>query len=442
MSKDAVNQIVQRAVDDDAYFELLRTNPERATADFDLDDAERQAFSVGAYNVVVRSTRKERSEQASLAAARPSVGQTTATSSVPTAAAETGHRASGGGVALLTFLILIFGAAGGSLGFRYVEHQWPWQALGFGKAASPGGIPTPTLGARPQPTTATGSAAASASRRPAASTSASASAKPAASSTSSATDIAVQKAYYDGVGQRFLTVNKTYLALLTALRAGNDTAKPLSDLEAALADLKQQLPGAVPPANLDQQHQTLTQAVPLLQSDLSQLRTAIDQKNQVQSVLIATEMQAVFGQLQDELTFANAPHPEFYQPIDTKQPLPHVLEFDVLAQNVTQRSGGPASVQLRIALRSDNPSSDELGDTLHHGVVVARQNFPQATKVQVVGFKEINGQVSQQQIGTADWTCSPDTASGGTSPSPNWQQECSKISEASATSPTPTVIPY
>ena len=44
MSREAVNQIIDRAVKDDAFFEQLRANPEQATQGYELDQSEVSAF--------------------------------------------------------------------------------------------------------------------------------------------------------------------------------------------------------------------------------------------------------------------------------------------------------------------------------------------------------------------------------------------------------------
>ncbi|MDE3074405.1 MAG: hypothetical protein KGJ86_03165 [Chloroflexota bacterium] len=465
MSKEAVNQIIERAVQDEAFFERLRTDPAGATAGFELDEAERQAFAVGAYNVVVRSTRREREEK-TRQAAQPPTEVVPATSlpqpEQPGEPPAPGRAATAAAGAILGLVVVL----GGTGAFRYVERQWPWEALGLAKAASPASIPSPTLGARPTSKPApAGAAAASPSASPSAAPSASPSAvpsaspsvpspsapaasgqaqlrsTPAASPSSPGEGVAVQRAYYEQVSQGLQAALKGFGATLTAIRDGKDATQPLSAFSASLADLQRQLPGAVPPDSLKQQHQALQQAVPLMVSDVDQLKGALNQKNQVQAVLIASEIDALFRELQDEVAFASAPHPDFYQAIETKQVLRHVVNFDVVSQSITQQGNSPASVQIRVALRSANPTQDEVTDTLHHGVVVARQGYPQATQVKVVGYKEASGSVGPQ-VGSADWYCGPNNLPGGVSSSAKWQDYCGKIYVTSPPGSKASEVPY
>lgn len=460
MSREAVNQIIDRAVADESFFEQLRNEPERAIHGYELDEAELSAIRAGAYNVVVRAKRKDREDQAAIdsraaamaaPAARyapaPSVGPPQGPSKSPVA----------GVVGFLMGIVIIGGGIGG---FRYFEHQWPWQALGFGRAAAPASIPSPSLGARAKPSAQaarTASAAASsgavtspAATSPAASGSAqlrpspstSSSAAPSASATAQQTQI--EKAYYQAVGARLATVIRSFSSTLSDLRAGNDPGKNLSDLSNALNDLRQHVNDAPPPDQLKQQHAALTQGVPLMQSNVDQLKSAVEQKNTVQAVLLAAETDAVLNQLQDEVAFAVAPHPELYQPVDSSQQLQHILNFDVISQNVATRNNSPASVTLRIGLQSTNPSGDEISDTLRHSIVAARQSFPQAGQVRVMAFKEANGTVGSQ-LGTADWYCSPDARPPDTSQSGNWQDSCSKVYvsvPASGGGNNTTTVPY
>ena len=151
-------------------------------------------------------------------------------------------------------------------------------------------------------------------------------------------------------------------------------------------------------------------------------------------------MDALFNQLPDEVAFATAPHPELYQTIDSSQQLSHIQKFDVLSQNVTTRNNAAASVILRIGLQSDNPSNEEVSDTLRHGVVAARQSNPQAGQVRVMAFREVSGQVGSQ-VGTADWYCSPDARPPDAGGSSNWQESCNKIYLSLSGSGTTTGMP-
>jgi hypothetical protein len=134
----------------------------------------------------------------------------------------------------------------------------------------------------------------------------------------------------------------------------------------------------------------------------------------------------VLDQLQDEVSFAVAPHPELYQPIDSQQQLSHVVNVDVISQNVTTRNNAPASVNLRVGLQSGNPSTDVVSDTLRHTIMAARQTFPQAGQVRVTAFTESNGAVGSQ-LGSADWYCSPDARPPDASANSSWQDSCGKI---------------
>jgi hypothetical protein len=248
-------------------------------------------------------------------------------------------------------------------------------------------------------------------------------------------------AYYQAVGVRLGNVIKSFGATLGDLRAGNDPNKDLSDLSGAIGDLRQHLNDVAPPDQLKQQHQTLTQAVPLMQADIDQLRGAVDQKNTVQAALIAGEIGSLLDQLPDEVSLATQPHPEVYQPIDSSQQLTHILNFDVISQNVTARNNAPAAVVLSIGVQSGNPSQAEVSDTLRHSIMAARQSFPQAGQVKVVAFKEANG-AQGSQLGTADWYCSPDARPPGASG--NWQDSCGKVylSLPGANGASTTTVPY
>ncbi|HEX6512709.1 MAG TPA: hypothetical protein VF157_10445 [Chloroflexota bacterium] len=251
---------------------------------------------------------------------------------------------------------------------------------------------------------------------------------------------AVEKAYYQAVGTRLGGVVRSFAAALADLKASSDPSKDVGDLSAAVGDLGQHLGDAPPPDALKQQHLTLGQAVPLMQGDIDQLKSAIDQKNGVQAVLIAAEFDSLLNQVPDEVAFATAPHPELYQPIETSQQLTHVLNVDVITQNVSTRNNMPASIMLRIAVQSGNPSNEEVSDTLRHSVVAARQTYPQVGQVRVLAFKEANGAVGAQ-VGSADWYCSPDARAPDASASSNWQDSCGKVYVTVAGSP-PTTVPY
>ena len=71
MSREAVNQIIERAVNDDAYLQLLSSNPDEAIAGYDLDPMEASALRSGAYGVVVRATRRDREQRATAQAPKP-----------------------------------------------------------------------------------------------------------------------------------------------------------------------------------------------------------------------------------------------------------------------------------------------------------------------------------------------------------------------------------
>jgi hypothetical protein len=455
MSRQAVNQIIERAVGDEAFFEMLRNRPDEAIQGYELDASEASAFKSGAYNVVVRATRQDRNADAELQAQR--AARASAPKDAPVLADTALQRPAKAPIAGLAGFFIGIVIIGGGLGaYRYFQSQWPWQTLGVGKVAAPAAIPSPSLGARPKPsgqpsrsaaTSAVASPSASAqaapprsaAAKPAPSASAPAgtasqatlrqspSASPSAAAASTAQQSEAQKAYFQAVGGRMATLLKSFAATLTDLRGGSDPTKDLSDLSNAASDLRQHLGDAPPPDQLKQQHQALTQAMPLFQAAADQLKSAVEQKNNVQALLVAAEMGALLDQVPDEVAFATAPHPELYQAIDSSQQLSHIQNFDVLSQNVTSRNSAPASVSLRIGLPSDNPSKDEVSDTLRHSVVAARQSFPQAGQVRVIAFKDANGSVGNQ-IGTADWYCSPDARppDAGSS-SGNWQDYCGKI---------------
>ncbi|MBV8086214.1 MAG: hypothetical protein JO247_15515 [Chloroflexi bacterium] len=467
MSREAVNQIIDRAVADDSFFELMRNDPNQAVAGYDLDEAELSAIRAGAYNVVVRATRTERDEQAALAASKAAQSVAVARPTLAETPAPAAPKPPIGG--LIAFFAGVAIIAGGIAGFRYLgpQHQWPWQALGLAKPAAQPSIPAPTLGARPKPS-ATGQAAASPSAaapsaaasspaaiskpsgsaagngqaqlRPSTAPSASASAS-AAASASGPQQAASSQAYYQAVGARMANVMKSFSNVLTALRAGNDPTKDLNDLTNELTDLKQHIDDAPPPDQLKQQHQTLGQAIPIIQSNVDPLKTAVAQKNNTQAVLYAAEIDAILNQMPDELSFATQPHPELYQAIDSSQQLGHIVNFDVISQNVTARSNTPAAVVLRIGLQSGSPSQDEVSDTLRHGVVAARQTYPQAGQVRIIAFSENNGAASNTQLGTADWYCSPDARPPDASNSNSWQDSCSKI-YVTLPGNNPSVVPY
>ncbi|GEM_PF-6562302 len=476
MSREAVNQIIERAVADESYFELLRNSPEQAIQGYDLDQAEASALKSGAYNVVVRATRREREEVAARQAQRAAEAAAAAAPVHVAAPGQPPERPVRGGVAALAgFLIAVVLIGGGIGAFRYFEQQWPWQALGFGReTAAPASIPAPSLGARPKSTTApsanpsakpapSGAAGASGKPSPSAAAGAAAPASPAQGSpnpsgqaqlrpsgaasaaaspsgAAAAQRAAVEKAYYMAVGARLNTVLRSFAATLQDIRGGANPGKNLDDLSNAVKDLRQHLDDAPPPDQLKQQHAALVQALPLLQGNIDQLKVATEQKNGVQSILIAAQMDALFTQLADEVAFASTPHPEMYQPVDSQQQLSHILNFDVLAQNVTSRNNAPAVVTLRIGLQSANPSNDEVSDTLRHSVVAARQTYPQAGQVRVTAFREVNGQVGSQ-LGAADWYCSPEVRAPDAGTSGNWQDSCSKI-YVSLSSGGTTVVPY
>jgi hypothetical protein len=384
---------------------------------------------------------------------------------------------------LVGFLAGLLVIAGGLGGFKYFEGQWPWEALGLVRqpaAAAP--IPSPTLGARPKPsasggaitgrasTAATVSSAASgapvaasqtASPQPAASAAAAASSpgpssqagngqatlRPSSSSApagsavpsaSSGVDVAAEKAYYDAVGARLAAVVNSYGGVVVDIRAGNDPTTDLTDLSNGLSDLAKHLNDAPPSDALKPEHQTLSQAVPLLQGDADQLKLAASQKNGTQAALIAVEMQAVFAQLPDEIQFATVPHPDFFQPVDSSQQLSHIVQFDVLGQNLTTGNNGPPTVQLRIGLKAPTLSNDQLSDTLRHSIVAARQTYPQAGQVHVTAYKEANG-APGQQVGSADWYCSPSSQPPGSTA--DWQAACGKIF-VTLPGATPAQFPY
>jgi hypothetical protein len=470
MSREAVNQIIDRAVADDAFFDLLRSNPDQAIQGYDLDAAEASAFRSGAYNVVVRGTRKDREEEAAWRAKREAPVMAAARPGPELAETPLQRQPKLPIAGLVGFFAGLLILGGGIGGFRYFEHQWPWQALGFGKAAAPGAIPAPSLGARAKPS-ASPARSAAASSAPSGSPASSGAASPQrsaaaaspsnrgtgqatlrpsptaapSSSASPADQSAADKAYFQAVGSRLATVLKTFSTTLNAIRGGSDPSTNLNDLTNAVSDLRQHLSDAPPPNQLRQQHQTLVQAVPLFQAGLDQLKSAIDQKNTVQQILVAAEMSALLEQVPDEVAFATAPHPELYQQIDSSQQLSHIQNFDVLSQNVTSRNSTPAAVTLRIGLQADNPSSDDVSDTLRHSIVAARQTYPQAGQIRVVAFKEVNGGIGNQ-LGSADWYCSPDARppdAGGSSPS-NWQDYCGKIylSMPGSGSTNVTAVPY
>jgi hypothetical protein len=466
MSREAVNQIIDRAVADESFFELLRNQPDKAVEGYALETAELSAIRAGAYNVVVRATRQERQEESDLAASRAaktSAAAYAAAQPAPMPASAQPKMPVGG---LIGFFVAVLVIGGGVGGFRYVQHQWPWQALGFAKAAAQPSIPAPTLGARPKPSgqaaasgapaasakpapSAAGAAAAptSAAPKPAASGQAQlrptpqASGSPVASASSAAGQADASRAYYQAVGSRMASLMKSFSSVLASLRAGNDPSKDLADVSTELGDLKQHLDDAPPPDQLKQQHQTLVQAIPLLQADSDQLKTAVGQKNSVQAVLIASEMDAMLNQVPDEMAFATQPHPEIYQPVNSSQQLTHILNFDVLSQNVAARSNTPASVVLRIGVQSANPSKDEVSDTVRHGIVAARETYPQAGQVRIVAFAESNGSAGNQQIGSADWYCSPDARPPDYNASANWQDSCARV-YVTLPGSSPSVVPY
>jgi hypothetical protein len=465
MSREAVNQIIDRAVGDESFFELLRTKPDQAIQGYELDVSETSALKSGAYDVVVRARRKDRGEQSAREAARTAPAAAAAPAAQqPVASAPAQPPVRGAVAGLAGFLIVLVLVGGGIGAFRYFETQWPWQALGFGRAAAPASIPAPSLGSRAKPASSAGpSAASSAGAKPAPSAAASggvpaaASAQPSgqaqlrpssgasapasavASGAANPQRTAADKAYFQSVGARLSTVLRSFAATVADLRAGNDPGKNLNDLASAVTDSRQHLDDAPPPDQLKQQHAALAQALPLLQGNVDQLKGAIEQKNGIQAILIAAQIDALLNQLPDEVAFATTPHPELYQPIDSSQQLSHIQNFDVISQNVTSRNYAPAAVVLRIGVQSANPSNDEIADTLRHSVVAARQTYPQAGQVRVVALKEVNG-TTGSQLGTADWYCSPDARppDGGSS---NWQDTCGKI-YVSISGASPTTVPY
>jgi hypothetical protein len=236
----------------------------------------------------------------------------------------------------------------------------------------------------------------------------------------------VQRAYYQAVGSRLANVVKDFTATLADLKAGKDANGDLSALSNDATDLRQHLNDAPPPDQLKRQHAALLQAVPLLQGNVDQLKSALAQSNTDQAILIAAEIDALLNQVSDEVQFATTPHPDLFQAINSSTPLTHVLNFDVLGQNVVARSNAPSNVTVRIALQSASPSADEVTDTLRHGVVAARQTYPQAGQVRVVGFNESNGSVGSQ-VGMADWYCSPDAKPPDANQLNGWQDACSRI---------------
>jgi hypothetical protein len=466
MSREAVNQIIDRAVADESFFEQLRGDPDQAIQGYDLDPHEVSAFRSGAYNVVVRGMLKDRADQAEVQARRAAEAAAPSRVEPPLVGAPTPPPPKTPIAGLVTFFLALFIIAGGIGAFRYTQSQWPWQAFGFGREAAPASIPAPSLGARPKPsTTASGKPAASAAQSAPSSAAAapassagptakpsttasgqaqlrpSVSASPAPSGPAAAQRAEVEKAYYQSVGGRLGAVVRAFAATLSDLRGGSDPTKSLGDFAGAVAELRQHIGDAPPPDQLRQQHSTLTQAIPLMQSNADQLKSALEQKNTLQAILIAAEIDALLNQLPDEVAFATAPHPEIYQQVDSAQQLGHVLNFEVLNQNVTTRNNTPASVVLRIGIQSANPSNDEVSDTLRHGVVAARQSFPQAGQVRVVGFKESNGAVGAQ-VGTADWYCSPDARPPDAASAGNWQDSCSKIYLSISGGGTVTTVPY
>jgi hypothetical protein len=456
VSREAVNQIIERAIADDSFFELLRNNPDQAIQGYALDESELSALRAGAYNVVVRGMRKDREDQAVLQArktAGPSIAAAPEPSAVGGPRPEQPRRAPVASIAAFLIWAVIIG--GGIGGFRYFERQWPWQALGFGKPAAQAAIPSPSLGARPKPS---GQAAASPSTsepaQPAAKPSTPNSSAPAqlrpsptpapsagaSAAAASGQSLDIERAYYQAVGSRLAKVVKDFSTTLGDLRAGNDATNDVSALSNDASDLRQHLNDAPPPDALKRQHAALLQAVPLLQGDIDQLKSALAQKNNDQAILIAAEMDALLNQVSDEVQFATTPHPELYQAINSSTPLTHVLNFDVLGQNVVARSNAPSNVTVRIALQAPNPSPDEVSDTLRHGVVAARQTYPQAGQVRVVGFSENNGTVGTQ-VGTADWYCSPDAKPPDANQLSSWQDACSRIYITLPGSP-PKALPY
>lgn len=458
MSREAVNQIIGRAVSDDAFFDLLRNDPDKVIQGFELDEAELGAIRSGAYNVVVRGMRKDRADLAADNARRASQAAA-ARMAVPVAAVggppPAPPKAPAAGV--LGFVIGIVIIAGGIGGFRYVKQQWPWQALGFARPVAQASIPAASLGARPKPSAqaaASPSAAAPAASKPVAKPSANSSAaaqlrpspsaasslNPNAAASASAQSLDQQRAYYQAVGGRLANLVKDFTAALADVRAGNDPTNNLSALSNDVGDLQQHLNDAPAPDQLKAQHAALLQAVPLLKGDVDQLKSAVDQKNSVQAVLVAAEMDALLNQVSDEVQFATAPHPELYQAINSSQPMAHVLNFDVLGQNVVARSNAPSNVTVRIALQAPNPSQDEVSDTLRHGIVAARQSYPQAGQVRVVGFNENNGTVGSQ-IGTADWYCSPDARPPDAAQLSNWQDACGRV-YVTLPGSSPKAVPY
>ncbi|MGH2365277.1 MAG: hypothetical protein ACRDHX_11600 [Chloroflexota bacterium] len=445
MSKAQVDAIVLQAADDEAYFELLRTRPEEALAGLDLDDAERSAFLIGAYNATVRATRRDRAADAARAAASVAEMHARAAAAAPAAAPASTEPARSSGVLWPVVAALVLLLACSSAGYRAWEGQWPWQAAGLPRSAAPASIPQPTLGARPPASHVP--APAPASSAPAAAPAGPAASAPGAvapatpSSSSSPAELALERAYFNTISQPLLHVVTSYRAILTALRGGSDAAQPLADFAASLEQLRQKLPQSAPPSTLRASHRTLVAAVPLLQAGAAQLKAALAQHNEVQAVLIASEMNAVLNQMQDEVAFASQPHPDFVQGVGTSQPLSNVVQFDVVGQSLNQANSGPAAVSMRIALRLANPTQQQISDTLHHGVIVARQSFPQATEVQVQAFQEQNNQVGKE-LGSAGWYCGADSLPSGVPPSTNWQQFCGRVYISVGTNAAPTAVPY
>ena len=454
MSREAVNQIIERAVADDGFFELLRNNPEQAIQGYELDVSELSAIRAGAYNVVVRGMRQDSADRAAIDARRADEASARrAEAALVGAPAPTAPKAPVAG--LVGFFIGLIVIGGGIGGFRYFEHQWPWQAAGIGKAAAPAAIPPPSLGARPK-ASAAAAASPAAPARPSAqakpsgqaqlrpSPTASASANPSASA-AAGQQLEIERAYYQSVGTRLSNMVRDFAGTLGALRSGNDPGNNLTALGNDVNDLKQHLNDAPPPDQLKTQHGALLQAVPLMQGDVDQLKAAVDQQNNIQAILVAAEIDSLINQVPDEVQFATTPHPELYQAINSSQQLSHVLNFDVISQNVAARNNAPSAVTLRIGMQAASPTPDQVSDTLRHSIVAARQSYPQAGQVQVVGFAENNGSLGNQ-VGTATWYCSPDARPPDANPSASWQDACNKIyvssGGGSSSAGNATVVPY
>lgn len=412
MSRESVNTIIEQAVADDTFFDLLQADPDQAIAGFELDPSEVSAFHSRAYSVVVKATRRDRAEKAERESAQLAASLEGA-AKPPAGPSKVRGRSSGALPALAGFALGIVVVAAGLGGYRYLEKVWPWQALGL--TARPASVAPAGVAGSPS-----AGASAAAAKQPVQG----GAATPVASAPSGGDPVA--SAYYQSVGMSLARFLGSFSATYDALEAGKDPGQDLRNLGPELNDLKQQVAGATPPNPLQQDHQALVQIIAILQADTGLMQTAVSQNNTSQAVLLASQMNGLLDQIPDEVAFAMEAHPELYQSISSSRQLPHALNYDVVSQNVTRQGYNTPMVVMRVALQKSAPSVDEVIDSARQAIVDARQSNPQATHVRVVAYAETNTEIGGQ-VGAADWFCGPDERPQGVDPKSSWQTDCNKV---------------